>query len=95
VTIDELRRRRDDITAAARRRGLSDVRVFGSVARGDARTDSDLDVLVNVEPGRSMLDVGAFQEDLRELLGMEVHVVALGTEPGRMGRRALAEAVPL
>lgn len=77
----------------ARKWGVKDVRAFGSVARGEARPGSDLDLLVDLDPGRSLLDLVGFELDLEELLGIEVDVV---TEPSlhRLIRdRVLAEAV--
>jgi uncharacterized protein len=78
VTLDSLRvERREEILRLAARRGAHSLRVFGSVARGDANEDSDLDLLVAWEPGRSLLDHAGLVEDLQELLGIKVHV---GTE---------------
>jgi predicted nucleotidyltransferase len=58
MTLEELRsRRREQILALAARRGAHNVRVFGSIARGDQRSDSDVDLLVDFEPGRSLLDL--------------------------------------
>lgn len=53
-----LRERREDILRVASSRGARNIRVFGSVARGEARPDSDLDLLVELEPGRNLLDLG-------------------------------------
>ncbi len=75
MTLDELRKFRPQITAIARRRGIASVRVFGSVARGEAGPDSDVDFLVQVEPGRSILAVGGFLDEVSDLLGKPVHVV--------------------
>jgi predicted nucleotidyltransferase len=78
VTLDTLRaERREDILRLAERRGAHSVRVFGSVARGEANENSDLDLLVAWEPGRSLMDHAGLVADLQELLGMKVHV---GTE---------------
>jgi predicted nucleotidyltransferase len=73
LTLEELRRRAE-ILGVARRRRAHRIAVFGSVAREQARPDSDLDLLVDFEPGASLLDhVGLFQ-DLEELLGVGVDV---------------------
>jgi hypothetical protein len=75
LTLEELRRRRAEILAVARKRRAHRVAVFGSVARGEARPGSDLDLLVDFEPSASLLDhVGLFQ-DLEELLSVGVDVV--------------------
>ena len=84
---------RAEILAAAARHGATNVRVFGSVARGDAGATSDVDFLVDFEPGRSLLDLAGLLVDLEDLLGHPVDVV---TEPGlkaRIRQRVLAEAV--
>jgi predicted nucleotidyltransferase len=66
---------RDAILALAAEHGATDVRIFGSVARGDEDETSDVDVLVKMLPGRSLFDQGALLMDLRELLGCKVDVV--------------------
>jgi hypothetical protein len=70
-----VRQRREQILAAARRRGAHNVRLFGSLARGDAHAGSDVDFLVDFEPERSLLDVSGLILDLEELLGVRVDVV--------------------
>ncbi|MCS7007877.1 MAG: nucleotidyltransferase family protein [Gaiellaceae bacterium] len=94
-TLAQLRSRRDEILEAASARGAVNVRVFGSVVRGEAGGRSDVDFLVDMEPGRSLFDLGGLLMDLTELLGHEVDVV---TEKGlreRVRARVLAEAQPL
>ena len=79
----------------AAKHGARNVRVFGSVARGEADQRSDVDLLVDMDPGRSLLDLGGLLTDLRELLGCPVDVV---TEKGlrrRIRERVLKEAVPI
>lgn len=94
--IDELLQgRREEIVRIAARHGATNVRVFGSVARGEARPDSNVDFLVDLEGGRSLLDLGGLLMDLEALLGRGVDVV---TETGlreRIRGRVLREAVPL
>ena len=70
-----LRRRRQEVLAAATRRGASNVRVFGSVARGEDRPDSDLDFLVDFESSRSLIDLAGLILDLQDILGVPVDVV--------------------
>ena len=87
--------RRNDILSVAARYGARNVRVFGSVARGDARPDSDVDILVDMEPGRSPFDLGGLLSELQTLLDVDVDVV---TEKGlrpRIRAQVMREAVPL
>ena len=96
LTLDTLRlERREEILRLAERHGAHNLRVFGSVARGEANENSDLDLLVAWEPGRSLLDHAGLVQDLQELLGMKVHV---GTEKSLhwyVRDRILREATPL
>lgn len=96
MSIDErLRGKREEVLRVAARHGARNLRVFGSVARGEAGPDSDLDLLVDVEPGRSLLDLGGLLVDLQELLGCRVDVVTEGGLRQRIRERVLREAVPL
>ena len=94
LTKDDIFKRRDEIIALARQYGASDIRIFGSVARGDAET-SDLDLVVRLEPGRSLFDQGGLLMDLRELLGIKVDVINEGALSGRFEREVRREAIPL
>lgn len=94
-SLHELRLRREAILRLARRHGAREVRVFGSVARGDADVDSDIDFLVDMEAGRSLLDLGGLLMDLRDLLGGSVDVVTAPSLSERVRTRVLREAVPL
>jgi hypothetical protein len=95
VTKETLKARREEILRLARQWGARDVRVFGSVARGDAGPSSDVDFLVEFEPGRSLLDHGGLLMDLQDLLGCEVDVVSERGMRPRFRDRVLKEAVPL
>ncbi len=95
MTLDELRERRGAILAAAARHGARSVRVFGSVARGTADADSDVDLLVELEPGRSLLDLGGLLAEVRGLLGVRVDVATPAGLKDRAREQALDEAVPL
>jgi uncharacterized protein len=95
ITKDDIFERREEIIALAKRYGASDLRLFGSVARGDATDASDVDLLVRFEPGRSLFDQGGLLMDLRELLGVKVDVVSEGALSGRFGEIVRREAVPL
>ncbi|MGI8905559.1 MAG: nucleotidyltransferase family protein [Candidatus Sumerlaeaceae bacterium] len=92
---EQIERRRQEILALAERHGARHVRVFGSVARGDDNPDSDLDILVDLEPGRGLLDLGGLLMDLRDLLQMQVDVTTPSLLKNRIRARVLAEAVPL
>lgn len=94
VTMASLRKQRHQIEATCLRHGATRPRVFGSVAAGTARIDSDIDLLVDLEPGRTLFDVAALHDDLVELLGHEVDVVTAGAVRGRLAHIA-DEAVPL
>ena len=95
VTLDSLRTRdKPQIEALARRHGASNVRVFGSVARGVNREDSDVDFLVEFEPARTLFDLIALRLDLKDLLGAEVDVVTPGSLR-YVRERVLSEAVRL
>lgn len=95
ITRQDLRKRRDEILAIASRYGAHDVRVFGSVARGDQRDDSDLDIIVRFEPGRSLFDHGGLLMDLQDLLGLKVDVISEGGMRPRFREHVMKEAVPL
>ena len=96
ISLETLRsERRDEIQPLAARRGAQNLRIFGSVARGEANAASDLDLLVSWEPGRSLLDHAGLVQDLQDLLGVKVHV---GTEKSLhwyVRDRVLREATPL
>lgn len=94
--MDELlKARREDILRIAAQHGARNVRVFGSIARGDARPDSDIDILVDLEPGRSLFDLGGLLMDLQALLGRDVDVVTDKGLRDRIRTRVLNEAIPL
>jgi predicted nucleotidyltransferase len=90
-----LKEKRESILDICAKHGARNVRVFGSVARGEADEQSDIDLLVDMEPGRSLLDLGGLLMDLQALLGQNVDVVTeRGLKP-RIRERVLAEAVAL
>lgn len=95
LTLDELRVRREEILAAAERHGVHSVRVFGSVARGEATSQSDLDLLVEIVPGGSLLDLAGFAVEVQDLIGIFTQVVTPNGLRERMRSRVLAEAQPL
>ena len=91
----EISGKRVDILRVAAAHGARNVRVFGSVARGESGSESDIDLLVEFEPGRSLLDHAALQIELEALLGRRVDVASeRGLRP-RIRERVLREARPL
>ena len=95
MRIEELRARRAEILRLAAAHGAKNVRVFGSVARGQADAMSDVDFLVDMSSGRSLLDLGGLLEDLRNLLNQPVDIVTERGLKSRIKDRVLREAVPL
>jgi uncharacterized protein len=87
--------KREQILALAKKYGARNVRIFGSVARGDSYPGSDIDFLVELEPGRSLFDLGGLLYDLQTLLGVEVDVVTENGLRARIRDRVLREAIPL
>ena len=87
--------KRADIFRIAARYGASNVRIFGSVSRGEQGPGSDVDFLVDMESGRSLLDRAGLVLELQELLGLEVDVATERSLKDRIRNRVLAEAVPL
>lgn len=87
-----LEAKKGEILRIAAKHGARNVRVFGSVARGEARPDSDVDFLVDMEPGRTLFDMGGLLMDLRDLLGLEVDVVTEHGLKPRIRERVLKEA---
>ena len=90
-----LAEKRTEILRLASSRGARNVRIFGSVARGEAREDSDIDILVDVESGRSLLDIVGLWLDLQELLGRKVDLLTDGGVNAHLQEKILAEARPL
>ena len=76
VTLSDLQRKRAEILKIAARYGADNVRVFGSVVRGEAGPDSDLDILVHFSDRTSLIDHIALMQDLEEMLGVKVDVVS-------------------
>lgn len=94
-SLEELRARRQEILAICAQHGAGNVRVFGSVARGEQDADSDLDLLVDFAPGASLFTWGGLIGALEDLLGCAVDVAEPPSLKERLRPRVLAEAVPL
>lgn len=92
LTLDELSER---VAAPMRRRGVVRAGVFGSVARGEAGEDSDVDFLVELEKGRSLVDLAGLRLDLRDVLDREVDVATPSSLHPKLRERILRELVPL
>lgn len=96
MTLEELiKQKRRAILQIASQHGARQIWIFGSVARGEADAASDIDFLVELEPGRSLLDLGGLQFDLEALLGCQVDVVTVRGLKARIRERVLREAVPI
>lgn len=95
MTLEQLKSRREMILAIAGRYGVRELRVFGSVVRGEADAASDVDFLVELEPGRSLLDLGGLLMDLQAHLNCNVDVMTPAMLKPRVRERAVREAVPL
>ena len=93
--LDAIRERRSEILDRASRHGARNVRVFGSAARGDAGPTSDVDLLVEMESGRSLLDFVGLWQDLEDLLGLRVDLVSEGGISPYLRELILSEAVAL
>ena len=96
MTIERLlAEKREEILRLAASRGARNVRVFGSVARGEAKEDSDIDLLVDVESGRSLLDVVGLWLDLELLLDRKIDLLTEGGVNRHLRESILTEARPL
>jgi uncharacterized protein len=94
IDLEGLRVQRQEILSYATSHGARNVRVFGSAARGDATANSDIDLLVEMEPGRSLLDLVGLWQDLESLLGTHVDVLSDGGVSPHLRERINAEALP-
>jgi predicted nucleotidyltransferase len=90
-----VRRRRRELLEVARRHGARNLRVFGSTARGDARPDSDVDLLVDLEAGRTLLDLVALRREASDVLGRPVDIATPQMLRDSVRREAERDAVPV
>jgi uncharacterized protein len=95
VTLDEVRGHREEIVRLGERFGVRNIRVFGSVARGEATADSDLDLLVDVDPGHGFFDMAGFALGVEDRLGVFTQVASPRGLKLRIRDRVLREAVAL
>jgi predicted nucleotidyltransferase len=95
VTLAELRARAGELATIGARHGVGNLRVFGSVARAEADEDSDVDLLVDLEPGYGLIALGSFIAEVEEALGVRVDVATVGGLRPRLRERVLAEAIGL
>ncbi len=95
ITRQTLQQNRAAILAIATRYGAHDIRIFGSVARGDATTDSDLDLIVRFDPERSLFDHGGLLMELQDLLGVKVDIISERGMRERFRRHVMKETVAL
>jgi predicted nucleotidyltransferase/DNA-binding XRE family transcriptional regulator len=93
--VGRLRGSRTALRAAARLRGIDAIRVFGSTARGEATVASDIDLLVELGPGRTLIDLIGFKQDAERILGRRVDVATPALMKRRVRQRALRDARPL
>src|SRR5208337_2904470 len=87
--------KKEEISHLAEKYGASHIRIFGSVARHTADERSDIDFLVELEPGRTLFDLGGLSYDLEHLLGKHVDVCTVSLLRDQVRNRILAEAIPL
>ncbi len=92
---ERLRRRRRPLFDAARRHGVVNLRIFGSLARGEAGPGSDIDLLVDLKSGRTLLDLAGFRREAAEILDVPVDVATADMLKERIRDEVLAEALPL
>jgi predicted nucleotidyltransferase len=91
----KLRRQRRRLLDAAERHGVGHLRAFGSLARGEATADSDVDLLVDLKPGHTLLDLAAFRREAGEILDLHVDVATVDMLKDGVRNEVLREALPL
>ncbi|MBZ0299043.1 MAG: nucleotidyltransferase family protein [Anaerolineae bacterium] len=94
-TLEDLRARRDEILALMDKYGASNVRVFGSVARGEAGPESDVDLLVKFPSNKSMFELVGLWLDVQELLGCDVSLITDHSDDALFMQSVLEDAIPL
>lgn len=92
---DKLRRQRRRLLNAAEKHGVGHIRAFGSIARGEATAESDVDLLVDLKPGHTLLDLAAFRREAGEILDLPVDVATADMLKDRIRDEVLRQALPL
>lgn len=96
MRVDQLlKEKREEILRIAAKHGAKNIRVFGSVAKGEAGPESDIDFLVDMDPSSSLMDLGSLLMDLQDLLGRKVDIVEPEGLHWFVRDRILKEAIPL
>ena len=95
VMLSDIQQKKAEILRLARKYGAENIRVFGSVVRGTASSDSDLDLLIRLAPERSLIDRIAFMQDLEALLHVKVDVVNEKALHPTIRKKILREGKPL
>jgi predicted nucleotidyltransferase len=93
--LERIQQQKKNILAIARQHGIVRLRLFGSIVRGEETPQSDIDLLVDLEPGRSMFDLGGALIQLQELLRRKVDIVTEGGLHWYLKEKIMQEAVPL
>ena len=91
--LEKIKAHRQEILDIAKKYGASNIRIFGSVARGEAGPDSDYDFLIELEPGRSAFEIGGLLMDLQDLLGAKVDIVTDRGLNKHIREKVLKEAI--
>jgi len=92
---DKLRRQRRRLLDAAEKHGVGHLRAFGSLARGEATAESDVDLLVDLKPGRTLIDLAAFRREAGEILDLPVDVATADMLKDHIRDEVLSEALPI
>jgi predicted nucleotidyltransferase len=95
MKIEDLKEKREQILGIAERHGARRVQIFGSLARGESETDSDVDFLIELKPGKTLLDIIAIKQDLEDFLQCRVDVVTQNTVSPYIRDEIVAQAVSL
>ena len=95
MTLEELKSKRSQIRRISEKHGVTNLRVFGSVVRGEQNGQSDLDLLVKMAPSRDLTDLVSFAQDMQAMMQVRVDVVSEGGLSPFLRDRIIAEAIPL